>query len=144
MAAELPSTPSWDTIEVGRIVHGERQQLDATTTALQVSGSQDWNLVHHDCDFAVDSGHEGVLYNTGWTAATLARVLTDWVGANGWLAELGIQMRGTNGPGQSIQAMAKVVRKYEEAGDRLLDLEVWIDNDTNGVTTTGTAIVRLP
>jgi acyl dehydratase len=131
-------------VEVGEFVAGERQHLNATTTVLQVNGSQDWHLIHHDPVFAASSGHEDVLYNTGWTSATLARVLTDWAGTNGWLARLTFQMRRTNGPGHSIQAMAKVTRTYDDAGSHLVDFELWIDNDTNGITTTGTATVRLP
>jgi len=142
--AELPASPDWAALEVGQLIEGERQDLNATTTVLQVNGSQDWYPIHHDAAFAVGSGHDDVLYNTGWTSATLARVLTDWIGANGWLARLTFQMRKTNGPGHSIQAKAKVVRTYEESGLHLVDVELWIDNDTNGVTTTGTATVRLP
>jgi acyl dehydratase len=142
--SDLRSSPDWAAVEVGQIIEGERQTLNATTTVLQVNGSQDWNLIHHDPAFAADSGHPDVVYNTGWTSATLARVLTDWAGAAGWLECLSFQMRRVNGPGHRIQAKAKVVRTYDHAGSHLVDLEVWIDNDTTGVTTTGTATVRLP
>ena len=142
--SELKPSPDWATVEVGQIIEGERQTLNATTTVLQVNGSQDWNLIHHDAAFAADSGHTDVVYNTGWTSATLARVLTDWAGAAGWLAHLSFQMRRVNGPGHCIQAKAKVVRTRDDAGSHLVDLEVWIDNDTTGITTTGTATVRLP
>jgi acyl dehydratase len=142
--SEPRSTPDWLAVEVGQIIEGERRELNATTTVLQVNGSQDWNLIHHDPAFAAESGHGDVLYNTGWTSATLARVLTDWAGDAGWLAQLSFQMRRVNGPGHSIQAKAKVARTYEDAGSHFVDLEVWIDNGTNGVTTTGTATVRLP
>lgn len=144
MRPDLPPTPSWDDVDVGQLVPGVSQRLDATTTVLQVSGSQDWNLIHHDAVFATDSGHDDLVYNTTWTSATLARVLTDWIGAEGWLAQLEIRMVNANGPGESIQANAKVVRKYGDAGSRLLDLDLWIDNNAKGVTTTGSATVRLP
>jgi acyl dehydratase len=144
LQADLPPTPTWDDVDVGRVVPGTPLRLDATTTVLQVSGSQDWNLIHHDATFARDSGHDDLLYNTGWTSATLARVVTDWIGCDGWLVRLEIRMAKTNGPGESIQANAKVVRKYEEEGARLLDLDLWIDNDAKGTTTTGVATVRLP
>jgi acyl dehydratase len=142
--SELAPSPSWVDVAVGQLVPGVPQRLDVTTTVLQVSGSQDWNLIHHDAGFAVESGHDDVLYNTGWTSATLARVITDWIGSHGWLARLEIRMGRTNGPGQSIQPNARVVRKYEQDGARLIDLDLWIDNDANGITTTGSATVRLP
>jgi acyl dehydratase len=142
--ADLPPTPCWDDVDVDRLVLGVPRRLDPTTTVLQVSGSQDWNLIHHDPAFAIDSGHADVLYNTGWTSATMARVLTDWVGAAGWLLHLEIRMGAANGPGDTVQAKARVVRKYQRDGARLVDLEVWIDNAAKGVTTTGTAVVRLP
>ena len=134
----------WEDVQVGQQLAGFSMHLGWTSMALQVSGSQDWNLIHHDATFARGSGHDDLLYNTGWTSATLARVLTDWIGRDGWLARLEIRMAKTNGPGESIQANAKVVRKYEEEGARLLDLDLWIDNDAKGITTTGVATVRLP
>jgi acyl dehydratase len=140
---ELPPSPEWATLAGGLTVSGPEQRIDPTLVVLQVSGSQDWNLIHHDADFAAASGHSGVLLNTGWTSAFLARPVTDWAGGHGWLLQLGFQMRKPNLIGDLVQAHAKVTGLRDDDG-HLVDLDVWIDNDRVGITTTGNAVVRLP
>ncbi|MBK6739891.1 MAG: hypothetical protein IPG64_19535 [Haliea sp.] len=74
----------WEDVTVGEELPGFSVALDATAMVLQVSGSQDWNLVHHDTAFAQESGMPGIFYNTGWTTGMLGRLLTDWAGRSGW------------------------------------------------------------
>jgi hypothetical protein len=38
----------------------------------------------------------------------------------------------------------RVTAKREEAGECLVDLDVWLENEREGVTTPGTATVVLP
>jgi acyl dehydratase len=132
-------------VEIGDEIDGPGRRLDWTATVLQVSGSQDWNRVHHDPDYARQSGHGDTFFNTGWTAAMLSRLVTDWMGPFGWLSHLEIRMGRMNVPGDTVQARGRVTEKWiDPGGDHLVVLDVWLDNDRRGVTTTGTAIVRLP
>lgn len=134
----------WDDVSVGDEVPGFSKTLDSTEMVLQVSGSQDWNLVHHDTDFARDSGMEGIFYNTGWTTGMLGRVLTDWAGRSGWVEKLSFQMRGMNTDGATVRAHARVIDKRMEDERALVDLDIFLESDRAGVTTPGKATVRLP
>lgn len=134
----------WSDVEVGTPIEGFSMKLDWTSLVLQVSGSQDWNLIHHDADFALSSGHTEPFYNTAWTAAMLGRVVTDWMGPRGWLCSLEFQMRKMNVRGVTVTGSGKVTAK-RIAGDRhLVDLDVWLENDREGVTTVAKAVVSLP
>jgi acyl dehydratase len=131
-------------MRIGQVIEGHQTCLGWTDIARQVSGSQDWNYVHHDPDYARDSGHESVFFNTGWTSAMLARVVTDWMGPYGWLQRLEFQMRQMNIPGDTVTARAEpTAKRLDDLGRRLVELKVWLENDRVGVTTTGTAVVRL-
>jgi hypothetical protein len=55
-----------------------------------------------------------------------------------------MEMRRMNHPQDVMKLTGKVVRKYEETGEHLVDLEVWAENQRVGVTTPCTATVRLP
>jgi 3-oxo-4,17-pregnadiene-20-carboxyl-CoA hydratase beta subunit len=134
----------WEDVSVGEDVPGFSVQLDATAMVLQVSGSQDWNLVHHDTAFAQESGMSGIFYNTGWTTGMLGRLLTDWAGRSGWVEKLSFQMRGMNSSGAMVRAYAKVTDKRREDSKTLVDLDIFLENDQVGVTTPGRATVRLP
>ena len=142
--AGLP-TPKWDEVPVGLEVTGTARPLDAVDMALGISGSQDWNRVHLDEDYARQSGHDHVFFNTGWTSGTLGRVVTDWAGTEGWVRRFEFRMKRMISPGDTVQAKAKVAGKRQDPdGTRLVDLEVWLETDRSGVTTTGTAVVSLP
>lgn len=136
----------WDEVEVGDEIPGYELELNWTRMAAQVSGSQDFYPVHHDPDFARAGGHEDIFYNTGFTRAALCRLVTDWMGPQGWLRKLGFQMRRMNMNGDTIRIKGDVVGKRETPGaeGNEVDVELWIENDREGRTTPAQAVVQLP
>ena len=136
----------WDDVEVGDTIPGFELKLDWTRMAAQVSGSQDFYPVHHDPDFARAGGHDDIFYNTGFTRAALCRLVTDWMGPEGWLRKLGFQMRRMNMNGDTIRVMGEVVAKREstEGGGNEVEVELWIESDRQGKTTPAAAVVQLP
>lgn len=139
-------TPIWNDVSVDDVLVGRPSLLDWTAMTLQVSGSQDWNLVHHNRDFAHEGGHDDVFFNTGWTSAMLCGVLTDWAGHHGWLLKIDFRMTKMNSLGDTVTAKAKVRAKTIDEGAAVgaIEFDVWLESDRQGVTTEGTAIVTLP
>lgn len=134
----------YDDVCVGDEVEGFSVELTWTALALQVSGSQDWSTVHHDPVFASESGHATPFFNTGWTAAMLGRVLSDWAGPYGWLCRLDFSMRRMNALGDTVFGRATVTGKQiAEDGRHLVELDVWLENKREGRTTPARATVRL-
>lgn len=134
----------WDDVEPGHELADIRLTLDWTAMVLQVSGSQDWNPIHHDFDFASDSGMPTIFYNTGWTTGLLGRLLTDWAGPRGWVEAISFQMRGMNAQGTEARAYGIVSGKRLDGDRALVDLDIFIENSQAGITTPGKATVRLP
>lgn len=144
-ATGLTDAPRWDSVAVGQRIGSDDRLVDWQDVMLQISGSQDWNRVHYDHQFAIDSGHRDVFFNTGWTSAMLGKVLTDWCGATGWLSELEFQMRRMIAPGDTVRAGAEVIgKRIDDDGRRLVEMKVWLQTEREGVTTRGHAIVTLP
>ena len=55
------------------------------------------------------------------------------------------QMRRMNMNGDTMQVRGKVIGKRKVPdGPSEVDLEIWIENDREGITTPGGAIVQLP
>lgn len=131
----------WEDVAVGDEVKGFSLALTMTRMVLQVSGSQDFYPIHHDREFARAAGHEDIFLNTGFIRGALCRVLTDWIGRDGFVKRLAFQMRRPNFLGEIIQARARVTDKRD---DGAVDVEVWIENDRGGITVPGTATVILP
>ena len=136
-----PAQRYWDDVTVGEELPGFSLALTMTRMALQVSGSQDLYAVHHDPEFARGAGHEEIFLNTAFLRGCLWRVLSDWIGAEGFVKRLGFQMRRPNYLGETIRARGRVT---DLLADGLVDLEIWVENDRGGVTVPGTASVVLP
>lgn len=136
----MSDTPRWEDVREGEEIKGFSLELTATRMAAQVSGTQDFYPVHHDRDFARRAGHQDIFVNTAFIRGCLCRVVTDWIGADGFLASLSFRMRRPNFAGETIAAGGRVTSKGP--GGRV-DLEVWIENGGT-VTVPGAASVILP
>ena len=135
----------WDDVNEGDLLPGFDLHLSETRIAQQVSGSQDFYPVHHDREFARAGGHADIFVNTGFTRAALSRLLTDFAGVEGWVRRLHYEMRRMNRPGDTMRLRGKVTRKYvTDDGAHCLDLDIWSENDREGITTPGNATVMLP
>jgi acyl dehydratase len=138
-SARRPS-PAWDDVLEGQELDGFSLELTPTRMAAQVSGTQDFYPVHHDREFARQAGHKDIFINTAFIRGCLCRVMTDWIGAAGFVASLAFQMRRPNFAGETIAARGRVKKKGPEGR---VDLELWIEN-AGEVTVPGTASVVLP
>lgn len=135
----------WEDVKEGDELPGYDLYLSETKVAEQVSGSQDFYAVHHDRPFAQAGGHKDIFFNTGFTRASLSRLLTDFAGVDGWVRKLSYEMRKMNRPGDTMQLRGKVTRTYKGTdGAHLVDIDLWVENDHEGIATPATATVELP
>jgi acyl dehydratase len=141
---ETPIVRYGDDVAVGDELPEIIMELDWTTMALQVSGSQDWNEPHHDPDFAKDSGMSGIFYNTGWTTGLFGRLLTDWAGREGWVERLSLQMRGMHMNGDTVRAHGTVTAVTLDSTVARVEIELGLSNQRLGLATPASATVRLP
>ncbi len=132
----------WEDVQEGAELKGFSLELTMTRMVLQVSGTQDFYPIHHDQAFARTAGHADIFINTGFIRGCLCRLLTDWMGRDGFLKSLGFQMRRPNLLGETIAVRGRVKTKRPEGR---VDLEVWIENGRDAaVTVPGSASVVLP
>ena len=136
--------PHWEDVEVGQELPGFSLEITPRRVFLQVSGSQDWYPVHFDPGFARKGGHPELFMNTGFTQAALVRVITDWMGDDGFLRRLQFEMRRQQRPGDTMVCKGRVTARYERDGEGWVELDVWAENEREGVTTPGKAAVVLP
>jgi acyl dehydratase len=145
VASIQPAQRYWDDVNEGDALDGFDLPLTETRIVQQVSGSQDFYAVHHDRPFARAGGHVDIFVNTGFTRAALGRLLTDFVGVDGWVRRLSFEMRRMNRPGDTMQLRGRVTKKYvAEDGAHCLDIDLWAQNEREGITTPATATVMLP
>ncbi len=146
MTIKLDPLPQkyFEDVKVGDELPSFSSKLGWTQMVQQVSGSQDFYAVHHDPEFARSGGHRDIFYNTGWTRANLYRLLSDYAGSEGWVRKLHFEMRRMNQPNDTITVKGKVVGKEQTKEGNEVHLEVWVENDREGVATPASGTVFLP
>jgi acyl dehydratase len=135
----------WEDVEIGEAIPtGFSLPIDMTRLCLQVSGTQDYYPVHHDRDFAHTQGVPDPFVNTGFLTAALGKLLTDWIGPEGWLRKFRIEMRKMNLLGETMRVKGRVTGKYVQGEDHLIEADLWCETEGQGVTTPCKATILLP
>ena len=119
---------------------------DPTTQQLvkYAGASGDFYQIHYDKDFALKNHLPGVILHGALKNAFLGQLVTDFAGELGWLRKLSVQYRGMDQPGTSVTCKGKVIKKYVDGGNHLVDCEIWLENAQGEKTTPGSATVMLP
>lgn len=74
----------------------------------------------------------------------LGHMMTNWMGDDGFLKNLSVQIRAINYHGDTTWCRGRVVDKTIEDGKPLVKCEVWCENQKGEITAPGTATVVLP
>ena len=74
----------------------------------------------------------------------LSQIVTNWMGDDGTLKRLHASVRHPNVVGDTNTVFGEVVKKYEEAGGHLVEINVRNKNQSGLPTAHGTATVALP
>ena len=74
----------------------------------------------------------------------LGQMATDWMGDAGTLKKMDTRVRHPNVVGDTNTIFGKVAKKYMENGERLVDLEVWNENQAGLATALSRITVALP
>ncbi len=100
--------------------------------------------VHWTDEFALKVGVPGIYDYGPQRVAWLGHLMTNWIGDDGWLAELRVQVRMFNIIGDVQWCKGRVTNKYIEGGKHVVDCEIWAENQRGEITAPGFAKVILP
>ncbi len=105
-----------------------------------------WNphRIHYDKPWAEKEGYPDVLVQAHLHGAYLTQLIMDWIGPTGVLRKLSWSNRKFAVPGDTLTCKGRVVKKYETDGERLVECEIWEENQSGEVCAPGTAVVALP
>lgn len=134
----------FEDVEVGSEI--PTLEKDPTTQQLvkYAGASGDFYQIHYDKDFALKNNLPGVILHGALKNAFLGQLMTNFAGDGGWLRKLSVQYRGMDQPGSKVLCKGRVIKKYVEKGDHLVDCEIWLENAKGEKTTPGSATVVLP
>lgn len=105
---------------------------------------ENWHRIHYDQRFAVE--HDGlpdVAVPGSWKQQILFRLVKDWAGPAGWVAELSCQFRGLDTPGAVLTATGRVSRLFVHGAFGFVACATQLRTGEDGVSATGDALVVL-
>ena len=93
--------------------------------------SGDFNPIHHDDDFAKGAGFPSVFSVGMLQAGILGTYATDWLGAAN-IRKFTVQFREQVWPGDHLVCTGKVAKKYEDGGERKVDVDLLVTRVESG------------
>ncbi|MCP4682853.1 MAG: hypothetical protein GY864_11015 [Desulfobacterales bacterium] len=115
---------NWDDITEGfSFAPWERSDLNIELFQEYGEASGDGNPMHTDEEYAQDLGYPTVFAQGMLIMAFATKYITDLSGV-GSVRRIWSKFRKQTWPGETLRFQADVVKKYEENGKKLLDLDV--------------------
>jgi acyl dehydratase len=105
--------------------------------------SGDMNPVHHDEEFARAAGYPAPLAVGMFQAGVLAAWAAGWLGPEN-VRMTRVRWKEAVWPGDVLTFQAVVTRKFEEAGERRVEVTLRCVRQTGGIAVEGSAIFVVP
>lgn len=134
---------TWAEVQEGMSIPELKKNCSTQQLVVWAAASGDFYQIHYDDQFAKNTGLSGIIVHGALKNAFLGQLVHDWIGNTGKIKKYGCSYRGMDFPNEDITCKGVVTKKYEENGEKLVDLEVWTENPQGKKTTPGYATVSL-
>ncbi len=134
----------WAKIQEGDTLPELRKKPGVTQLVKYAAGSGDFNPLHHDYSFPQSKAIGSIILHGRFKYASLGELVSNWLGHEARIRKISCQYRGMDFPDREMVCRGTVRRKWEEKGEKLVELEVWTENDEGKRTTPGGAVVVFP
>jgi acyl dehydratase len=134
----------YEDVQVDAEIPGFRRELKLRDLVMYCAAYRDFNELHYDPAVATARGFAGPVVPGLLESALLTKVLTDWIGPEGWVRRIKATYRRSQLAGETIICKGKVTAKRTEAGQHLVECDVWAENASGERTTPATALIVLP
>ena len=119
-------TKNWEDVSEGDVLPEVRLPVTLKLCVHDAAATRDFFPGHHDRDYARSQNVADVYLNTMFFHGFVDRVGGDWAGPKAWLARRRLDMVSPVCVGDEMRTESKVLRRYEEEGRGLVDVEVRI------------------
>ncbi|PNE35812.1 MULTISPECIES: MaoC family dehydratase [Streptomyces] len=138
---------AYDDVEVGTELPTQTFPVTRATLVQYAGASGDFNPIHWNEKFAKEVGLPDVIAHGMFTMASAVRVVTDWVGDPGAVAEYGVRFTKpvvvpNDGTGALIEVSGTVAAKLDDA-ERTVRVDLTAKSAGQKVLGMSRAVVRL-
>jgi len=123
------STRRWEDVREGEALPEVRFPVTLKLCALDAAATRDFFPGHHDRDYARSQNVRDAYLNTMFFHGFVDRVGGEWAGPGAWLCRRRLDMVAPVCVGDTMRTEGKVLRRYEESGRGLADVEIRVLTD---------------
>lgn len=134
---------TWESIKEGDSIPELKKRPGVTQLVKYAAGSGDFNPLHHDYNFFQSKAIGSIIVHGRFKYATLGECVSNWLGHAGRIRKISCQYRGMDFPDKEIICKGTVNRKWEEGGEKLVELSVWTENEEGKNNTPGVVVVAF-
>jgi len=100
----------------------------------------EWHFINN---FAMHRGQRHAFHFGNFARQTMARLVSNWMGDDGFIRSYKWRHFSRTAIGDSLTGYGKVINKYVQNGEYLVDLEVYLENLRGNITEAAVATVSL-
>ena len=134
----------FEEVDVGAEIPGSVDKMSLVQLIRYSAAIWNFYLLHLEKEFAQRQGFKDANIPASLYGAFLARMVTNWIGTRGKLRRLAYQVRVMGFPGDTLICKGRVIKRYQEAGDNLVDCDIWVENQAGVKVSPASATVSLP
>ncbi|NND67271.1 MAG: hypothetical protein HKN19_06780 [Halioglobus sp.] len=123
-----PADLKWSDVEVGDAMPQLVMPITVTRCVFMASASRDFAPQHHNTWYSHNKSRTREMFlGTHFNLGMLSRFMTDYAGPASTVRRIQLQMRRTIGAGEDYIMHGVITRKWEEGGEKLVDMDINIE-----------------
>lgn len=132
-------------VGVGEVLVPVKFPLPVLRLVMEAGANRDFNLIHHNTEFAQASGAPEMYANTIFLQSMWERLVRDYIGNAGTIKKIeGFRMGSFNTAGDVVTVRGRVERVTPGPDDASVELRVWSENSSGISVGPGLVTVGLP
>jgi|GEM_PF-463262 len=125
-----PADARWHGVEVGDTMPPLLMPITVTRCVFMASASRDFAPQHHNTWYCHNKSKTREMFlGTHFNLGMLSRFMTDYGGPLSTVRRIQLQMKRSIGAGEDYMMSGVITRKWEEGGEKRVDMDINIDTD---------------
>lgn len=140
---KIPPQVYWEEVNEGDELPPVDFMLTIQRMVIAAGANRNFSPLHHNTTAGQRAGAADMFLQNGSCLMLWERVISDWCGIYARVKKVTFRITDFHTAGDVIHVGGKIVRKYQENGLNLVDLEMQSDTPRR-VGMTGTVVLALP
>lgn len=134
----------WEDLKIGMEIPPLIKKPSTEQLVRWTGAAGDISPIHFDKDLARSMGFSHVIVQGRLKSVWFGQLLDSWIGREGRIHKFGARFHSPDYPNETLTCKGIITNKYVESNRGYVECELWIENSSGNITTTGNAVVMLP